>query len=147
MQIRRFSPDLKTKVPGGHPGLYAVPIQIQNTGFSPERLEALARHANGLPFLLKSELTVVAMYLEPHGSIDEHQADHPILFLVISGQGTVRIGGPEGETRVVQAGDAVLWPAFVDHTAWTDAEPMHAIAIEAPPELSQENYTDTIVSP
>src|SRR5579883_1789950 len=38
MQIRRFSPDLKTKVPGGHPGLYAVPIQIQNTGFSPERL-------------------------------------------------------------------------------------------------------------
>ena len=134
MQIRRFDPELKTKVPGGHPGLYAVPIQIHDAGFSPEKLEALAQRANGLPFLLKSELTVVAMYLEPHGSIDEHQADHPILFLVIGGQGTVRIGGPEGETRTVQAGEAVLWPAFVDHTVWTDDEPLHAIAIEAPPE-------------
>jgi hypothetical protein len=28
MQVRRFSPDLKTKVPGGHFGLYGVPIQI-----------------------------------------------------------------------------------------------------------------------
>jgi hypothetical protein len=28
MQIRRFSADLKSKMPGGHAGIYAVPIQM-----------------------------------------------------------------------------------------------------------------------
>lgn len=130
MQIRRFSSDLKTKVPGGHPGLYAVPIQIPRSQMPPEKLADFAQRVNGMPLLLDADLHVVAMYFDPHASMDEHQADHPILFLVISGQGTLRLGGPAGETHVVQAGDAVLWPAFVDHTVWTDDEPLHAIAVE-----------------
>jgi quercetin dioxygenase-like cupin family protein len=66
---------------------------------------------NGSPILLKRDMLVVTMYLEPHGSMDEHSAQVPILFLVIGGSGFVRIGGPDGETRKVFAGDAVLWPA------------------------------------
>jgi hypothetical protein len=31
MQIRRFSPDVKTKIPGNHPGLHGVPIQLSST--------------------------------------------------------------------------------------------------------------------
>ena len=130
MQIRRFSSDIKTKVPGGHPGLYAVPIQIPSTQVPPERLEAYTQRVNGMPLLLDVDHAVVALYFEPHATMDEHSADHPILFLVISGQGTLRLGGPTGETRTVQAGDAILWPTGVDHTVWTDEEPLHAIAIE-----------------
>jgi quercetin dioxygenase-like cupin family protein len=130
IQIRRFGPDLTTKVPGGHPGLYACPIAINGSGIPAEKLEAMAQRLNGLPLLLDTDLHVVALYFDSHASMDEHQADHPILFLAISGQGTMRLGGPNGETRTVQAGEAVIWPAYVDHTVWTDAEPLHAIAIE-----------------
>jgi quercetin dioxygenase-like cupin family protein len=130
MQIRRFSPDLKSKVPGGHPGLYAVPILLNSAQIPPERREDFARRVNGLPLLLDADLHVIAMYFDPHSSIDEHAADHPTLFLVISGQGTLRLGGSDGETRVLQAGDAVIWPAFIEHAVWTDTEPMQALAIE-----------------
>src|SRR6266702_3534532 len=110
MQIRRFFSDLKTKIPGGHPGLY------------------------GLPILLNRPMSVVAMYLEPHGAMDEHSAEVPILFLVTSGRGFVRLGGPNGETQSVSAGDAVLWPARLDHMVWTEDEPLVAIVIDGPAE-------------
>jgi hypothetical protein len=97
MQIRRFSPDLKTKIPGNHPGLYGVPIQFQRAQIPPEKLEAFARRVKGMPLLLDAELQVEVMYFDPHASMEEHAADHPILFLVINGQGTVRIGGPTGK--------------------------------------------------
>ena len=129
MQIRRFSPDLKRKIPGNHPGLYGVLIQTDRGQISPQQQEELARRLNGLPLLLNADLQVEAMYFERHASMEEHMADHPILFLVISGQGTVRIGGPVGETRAIRAGDAVLWPAHTNHTVWTDDEELHAIVI------------------
>lgn len=134
MQIRRFSADLKTKVPGGHPGLYTVPIQLDPALLNTQDSEVLAQRFNGLPILLNRPLVVVAMYLEPHGSMDEHSADWPILFLVTKGCGFVRVGGPGGETRAVSAGDAVLWPTRLDHTVWTEDEPLEAIVIEGPPE-------------
>ncbi len=140
MEIRCFSADLKTKLPGGHPGLYAVPIQLDRSQLPIALLanpQALAERANGLPLLLSTPVTIVAMYFDPHASMDEHSADHPIFFLVTAGQGHVRIGGPNGETRAVSAGDGVLWPAHLDHTAWTDGETMQAIVIEAPPEREQ----------
>lgn len=130
MQVRRFSPDMKTKVPGGHPGLYGVPIQIPSSVIPPEKLETYTQRVNGMPLMLDAEHSVMALYFEPHATMDEHAADHPILFLVLSGQGTLRLGGSTGETRTVQAGEAILWPAQTDHTVWTDEEPLHAIAIE-----------------
>lgn len=140
MEIRRFSADLKTKTPGGHPGLYTVPIQLDR-GHLPAAIlnnpQLMAERMNGLPLLLNTPVAIVAMYFEPHASIDEHSADHPIFFLVIAGQGHVRIGGSDGETRAVGAGDGVLWPAHLDHTAWTDGEAMQAITVEAPPERKQ----------
>jgi quercetin dioxygenase-like cupin family protein len=132
MQIRRFSPDLKGKIPGNHPGLYGVLIQIPQAMLPPpEKQEAFARRINGMPLLLDAGMQVEMMYFDRHASIEEHATDHPILFLVISGRGTVRLGGPTGETCEVQAGDAVLWPAHLDHTVWTDDEELHAIVINA----------------
>lgn len=134
MQVRRFSSDLKTKIPGNHKGLYAVPIHFDAAIVPEVRREELARRMNGLPILLDRPLSVVAMYIEPHGAMEEHSASVPILFLVTLGNGFVRIGGPDGETREVRAGDAVLWPVGLDHMVWTEDEELEAIVIEGPPE-------------
>lgn len=129
MQIRRFGPEHKVKISGNHPGLYGVPIQFKRAQLPSARQEEFARRFSDLPVLLDADLQVEAMYFDPHASIEEHSADHPVLFLVISGRGMVRIGGPTGETSEIQAGDAVLWPAHIDHTVWTDEDVLHAIVI------------------
>ena len=135
MQVRRFSPDLKTKIPGNHEGMYGVPIQFDADRFATsEQREALAQRMNGLPILLNRPMYVNAMYFEPHGHMEEHSADVPILFIVIQGKGFVRIGGPDGETQEITAGDVVLWPAGLDHMVWTEDESLEAIVIDGPPE-------------
>ena len=134
MQIRRFSADLKTKIPGRHPGVYGVPIQLDSAHMFSQNTEELAQRLNGLPILLNRPMIVVAMYLEPHASMDEHSAEVPILFPVIGGKGFVRIGGPNGEVRSISTGEAVLWPAKLEHTAWTEDEELQAIVIDGPPE-------------
>ncbi|EFH88657.1 cupin domain-containing protein [Ktedonobacter racemifer] len=136
--IRRFSSDIKTKIPGNHPGVYAVPIQYPLAIKERASEEQLAQRFNGLPFFLNSQSSVVAMYIEPHGSIEEHSnATNSALFLVTRGRGFVRIGGPGGEEREIQAGDAVLWPAKIDHTVWTEEDSLDAIVIEISTEEQQ----------
>lgn len=136
MQVRRFSPDMKSKVPGGHPGMYGVPI-CTDAALVPQSVEERERwisHIKGLPISLNRLLIVAALYFERHGSMDEHSSDVPCVFLVISGKGFMRVGGPEGETRAVTAGDAVLWPAGLDHKIWTEDAEMSGIVVEGPPE-------------
>jgi quercetin dioxygenase-like cupin family protein len=134
VQIRRFTSDMKVKLPGGHPGVYGVPIQMDSARLPEKRRAAFAERMGGLPILLNCPTQIEAMYFEPRASIDEHSAPHPIIFMVIGGAGFVRIGGPDGETRAIQAGDAVLWPAGLDHTVWTEDEPMRAIVVNSPEE-------------
>lgn len=107
---------------------------MDSSAASAQDAKALARRANGLPILTDRPLLVLAMYLDPHGAMDEHSADQPILVLVTGGSGFVRVGGPSGETRPVSAGDAVLFPAGLDHTIWTEDQPLHVIVIDGPPE-------------
>jgi len=132
MFVRRFSFDLKSKLPGGHAGTYAVPIQFDSASANDH--DTLAQRFNGLPILLNRPTTVTAIYLESYGVIDEHSAPVPILVLITAGQGFVRVGGPDGDTRAVSVGDAVLWPAEIDHTLWTGDETLAAIIIEGPAE-------------
>ena len=37
----------------------------------------------------------------------------------------------------VTAGDGVLWPAGLDHTVWTEDEPLEAIVIHGPAEREE----------
>lgn len=134
MEVRCFTPDLKTEIPGDHRGLWGVPIQFDRANLLTQDLDELARRLNGLPILLDRPTIVVAMYFDPHGAMAEHSAAAPIPFLVTGGRGFVHIGGPHGETREVTAGDAVLWPAGIDHTVWTEDEPLSAIVVDGPPE-------------
>ena len=132
MLIRRFSSELKTRLPGGQPGVYGVPIQMDSARVPPEQREALARRVNGLPLLLNVPMQVEAMYLDPHAALDEHSAPNHIIFIVIAGSGFVRLGGPNGETQPIRAGDAILWPAGLDHTVWTEGTSLQAIVVNAP---------------
>lgn len=134
MHIRTFTPDMKTPVPGKHRGLSAVMISFDRGDLPTQDMNALTKRWRGLPILLDRPMMVVALYLEPHGFMEEHSASSPILFLVTSGRGFVRVGGPDGETRSVGAGEAVLWPQGLDHTVWTQDEALAAIVIEGPEE-------------
>jgi hypothetical protein len=108
MHVRRFSADLKTKIPGGQVGLYGVPIQFDRTNLPTSNLEELAQLVNGLPILLNRPMIVVAIYLEPHGSIYEHSSEVPILLLVTAGSGFVQTCRGAGCTRAVrQAGQSL----------------------------------------
>ena len=130
MHVRRFSSDLKVKIPGGHPGLYGAMIAMnRETLHARPDLEAFAAYVHGLPLELDAPVQVEAMYFEPQSRLDEHSAPLPILFIVVEGSGMVRIGGPHGEAQSVTAGDAVVWPAGVDHTVWTGDERLSVIVI------------------
>ena len=141
MQIRRFSSELKTKIPGRNPGVYGIPIQLDSAHLFTQNKEEIAQRLNGLPILLDRPTIVVAMYFESHASIDEHSAEVPILFLVIGGKGFVRIGGPNGEVQQITTGDAVLWPAKLEHTVWTEDEELQAIVIDGPPEREEREQS------
>ena len=64
MHIRRFSPDLKTKIPGGHQGLYGVPIQFDRANLPTQNMDELSRHLNGLPILLNRPMQLTARLLD-----------------------------------------------------------------------------------
>ncbi len=133
IQVRRFGSENKIPVPrAGVRGLAASVIQL------PSRLAASLSPAQfierygGKPIVTELPTAVVSLYFEPVGEMDEHAAPFPILFLVISGEGFVRVGGPESESIKVTVGEAFLWPPNIPHKAWTGEEAMQAITIEYP---------------
>lgn len=131
MQVKRFSPDVKVKIPDDSPGVYGMLIAMRGKVMraSHPDLDAFAAQVRGLPLALDAPVTVEAMYFEPHARLHEHSTPHRILFLVTDGSGTVRLGGSGGEARDVTAGDAVLWPAGVDHTVWTGDARLTAVVV------------------
>jgi quercetin dioxygenase-like cupin family protein len=92
--------------------------------------EQLAERYQGVPLAVDTPVSTVALLFDPHGHIHEHAAPYPILFVVIGGEGYVRVGGEQAEAMKVHAGYAVLWPADVLHKAWTTDTAMQAIAVE-----------------
>lgn len=132
MHVRRFGSDIKTKIPGGHPGLYGVFILANeaNVPTDPAAVASFSERMRGMPLALDAPLQVEAMYFEPHARLDEHSAPFPILFIVTSGRGMLRIGGPSGETREIQSGDAVIWPEGQDHMVWTEDDSLEAIVVQ-----------------
>ncbi len=129
LQVRRFGPEVKTPLrrPGSR-GLSARLIQLPADSAAGLSAEELSRRFDGPPIIVNRPNTVVALYLDEHSEIDEHGAPEPILFLVTGGRGFVRIGGPQGATLDVSAGDAVLWPPNTPHKAWSADEALQAIA-------------------
>lgn len=130
MQIRRFTPEHHKQIHGQHTDLAGRAILRDARYFPAVEHEKPDQPSPDLPFLLEKPIGVISLHFEPHASMQEHSADHPILFLVISGHGKLRLGGPTGETESISTGDAILWPANLDHMVWTEDEALQGITIE-----------------
>lgn len=104
IEVRRFGVGhRRPEGPPGTVGLTGQPIHSDNRGLIAEL--AFARGA----------------HIEPHAN------PNTTWFVVIEGGGWVGVG--DERTRVA-AGEAVLWPADVTHTAWTEHSEMRAFVIE-----------------
>jgi quercetin dioxygenase-like cupin family protein len=61
------------------------------------------------------------------GRIEPHSNPNTTYFIVIEGGGWVSVGD---ERSRVAAGEAIVWPANLDHAAWTDHSPMRVVVVE-----------------
>jgi quercetin dioxygenase-like cupin family protein len=104
IEVRRFGVGFRR--PEGPPGTHGLTGQVI--------------HSDGRGLI--SELAFTR-----GGAIAPHSNPNTTWFCVIEGGGWVVVGD---ERRRVAAGEAVLWPAGVDHAAWTDHAEMRAIVVE-----------------
>lgn len=70
---------------------------------------------------------VAELAFGPRAMIAPHSNPNTTLFIVIGGGGWVQVG--EERSRVNQ-GEAVVWPAGVEHGAYTEGSEMRAIVVE-----------------
>lgn len=70
---------------------------------------------------------IAEVALKSNASIAPHSNPNLAYFLVIEGGGFVRVGDEQAR---VAAGEAVVWPPDVVHSAWTEHTPMRAIVVE-----------------
>ncbi len=114
----------------GTHGVRAAVLQLPASVLGRVTSDDLAARHQGLPLLLDQPASVILLSFEQGGAIDEHDAGHDIVFIVVSGGGFTRVGGPAAPEVAVAPGDAILWPPHVPHVAWTTDTPMLAISIE-----------------
>jgi quercetin dioxygenase-like cupin family protein len=70
---------------------------------------------------------VAELAFGPRAMIAPHSNPNTTLFIVIGGGGWVQVG--EERSRVNQ-GEAVVWPADIEHGAYTEGSEMRAIVVE-----------------
>ncbi|MDQ2807638.1 MAG: hypothetical protein M3Z04_12130 [Chloroflexota bacterium] len=132
-EIRRFGPEMAAPLP--NPQIRDVQAVVIALGQSfQDRIDdpVWVERYQGNPLLLHNEGLIACLHFAAQAEIDEHDAPDDILFLIITGSGWVRVGGPDGLPVEVQAGDAVRWPAGILHKAWTTDSPMQAITVHYP---------------
>ncbi len=104
MEIRRFGPG--NRRPDGPPGTQGITGQVI---WNDERA-----NISELAFSRRA-------FMAPHTN------PNTTLFIVVAGGGWVQVG----DERVrINHGEAVVWPAGVDHGAYTDGVEMRAIVVE-----------------
>jgi quercetin dioxygenase-like cupin family protein len=106
-----------------------MPIEIRRFGAGHRRpegprgtthVEAQVIHSDGRGLIAE-------LALDRRAKIAPHDNPNTTWFCVIEGGGYVQVGD---EQRRVAAGEAVLWPANVTHSAWTLQTQMRAIVVE-----------------
>jgi quercetin dioxygenase-like cupin family protein len=104
MEIRRFGPGHRR--PDGPPGTQGITGQVI---WDDDRANI-------------SELA-----FSRRAAMAPHTNPNTTLFVVVSGGGWVQVGD---ERVPIRHGEAVVWPAGVDHGAYTDGSEMRAIVVE-----------------
>jgi quercetin dioxygenase-like cupin family protein len=104
MEIRRFG--VGHRRPDGPDGTTGVASQV------------IHADARGL---------VAELAFARRASMDLHSSPNSAWLVIVEGGGWVRVAD---ERARVAAGEAVLWPAGVEHAAWTELSEMRAFVIE-----------------
>lgn len=73
--------------------------------------------------------TISELAFSRRALITPHSNPNTTLFIVISGAGFVQVGD---EHVAINHGEAVVWPADLEHAAYTDGSEMRAIVVELP---------------
>lgn len=133
MEVRKFGEENKTPIPNPEiKGMQPVIVHLPGELAAKLSAEEIERRYKGKPLSTDTNNLIVVMYFDEYGEIHEHSAPENILFMVIKGSGYVRIGGTEGETKALTAGDAVMWPANELHKAWTEGQALQAVVVHLP---------------
>lgn len=106
-----------------------MPIEVRRFGVGHRRREGPPGSVGVQGQVIHGDAsgTVAELAFARRAAIPPHSNPSLAYFVVIEGGGWVQVG--EERTRV-QAGDAVVWPAGVEHGAWTDGTSMRAIVVE-----------------
>lgn len=112
-------------------------MEIRRFGVGNRRAEgpAVATGIEGQVIHSDARGVISELAFRKGGRIAPHDNPNTTWFIVIEGGGFVVVGEEE---RRVAAGEAVLWPAGVQHGAWTVHGPMRVFVVEfAGPDDSQ----------
>ena len=106
-----------------------MPIEVRRFGVGFRRPEGPAgtRGLTGQVIHSDARGLISELAFTRGGAITPHENPSTTWFCVIEGGGWVLVGD---ERRRVAAGEAVLWPANVNHAAWTDHAEMRAVVVE-----------------
>jgi quercetin dioxygenase-like cupin family protein len=106
-----------------------MPIEIRRFGVGHRRAQGPDGTTGVTGAVIHADETgvITELAFNRGGRLVPHADAHAAWFVVIEGGGWVQVGG---ERTLVAAGEAVAWPADVDHAAWTEHGEMRAILVE-----------------
>jgi quercetin dioxygenase-like cupin family protein len=106
-----------------------MPIEIRRFGVGHRRREGPPGSIGVQGQVIHGDAsgTVAELAFARRAAIPPHSNPNLAYLVVIEGGGWVQVGD---ERARVQAGDAVVWPADIDHGAWTEGTTMRAIVVE-----------------
>lgn len=109
-----------------------MPIEVRRFGVGHRRREGPPGSVGVQGQVIHGDAsgTVAELAFARRAAIPPHSNPNLAYLVVIEGGGWVQVG--DERTRI-QAGDAVLWPAGIDHGAWTEGTTMRAIVVEFAP--------------
>ena len=106
-----------------------MPIEIRRFGVGHRRpdgpigsvgLTGQVLHADG-------RANIAEMAFARNARIEPHASPNTTYFIVIEGGGWVGVGD---EWTRIAAGEAAVWPADIQHAAWTEHSEMRALSVE-----------------
>jgi len=111
MHVRKFDGSASDPVTRlGTKRVRATVVQLPGAVAGQIGAEGLGDRFHGPPVLVDRPTGVVALHFGQNAEIDEHTADEPILFLVVSGNGFVRIGPAQAPQPRSQDGATAVCP-------------------------------------
>jgi quercetin dioxygenase-like cupin family protein len=104
-------------------------VEIRRFGIGHRRHEGPSgtRGVDGQSIHSDARGAVAELAFRPNAAMAPHSNPNLTYFVVIEGGGFVQVGA---ERARVAAGEAIVWPPNVVHSAWTEQTPMRALIVE-----------------